>query len=111
MNTQIFHIGQIVHFSEPEVKRGAPRGDHRVERFLPPDSGENQYRVKGTESGRERVAREGQLGGRLEVETLAQSLYEAKNATNVPWAKRDRTIRAPWLKEALHQLSTVTAAI
>lgn len=111
MNSQKFHIGQIVHFSEPEIKRGAPRGDHRVERFLPPDSGENQYRVKATESGRERIAREGQLGGRMLVETLAQSLYEAGNATNVPWAKRDRTVRAPWLKAALHQLSDVTAKV
>ncbi|CAO3428566.1 hypothetical protein [Azospirillum doebereinerae] len=107
MNSQKFHIGQIVHFSEPEVKHGAPRGDHRVERFLPPESGENQYRVKGTETGRERVARESQLGGRMAVESLAQSLYEAENATQVPWATRNRIVRAPWLKAALLQLSTI----
>ncbi|RJF81254.1 hypothetical protein D3877_13755 [Azospirillum cavernae] len=106
MNGQKYHVGQIVHFAEPEVKRGAPRGDHRVERFLPPDAGEYQYRVKGLESGRERVARESQLGGQMAVETLAQSLYEAENATKVPWSQRDRTIRAPWLKEALHQLAS-----
>lgn len=110
MNSQKFHIGQIVHFCDPEVKRGAPRGDHRVERFLPPDSGENQYRVKATETGRERVARESQLGGRMVVEALAQSLYEVENTTNVPWAKRDRTVRAPWLKAALFKLAATENA-
>ncbi len=113
MNSRKFHVGQIVHFSEPEVTGGAPRGDHRVERFQPPDSdepqhrGEHQYRVKATGDGNERLARESQLNGRLVVETLAQSLYEAVNATKVPWARRDRTVRAPWLKAARLQMSDV----
>lgn len=105
MNGPKYHVGQIVHFAEPAVKHGAPPGDHRIERLLPPELGERQYRVKGLDSGRERVARESQLDGQLAVETLAQRLYEAANATNVPWAQRDRTIRSPWLKEALNQLS------
>lgn len=107
MNGPKYHIGQVVHFSAPDVKRGAPRGDHRVERLLPPELGERQYRVKGLDSGRERVARESQLDGQMAVEALAQRLYEAANATNVPWAQRDRTIRAPWLTEALNRLSTL----
>lgn len=69
MNDQKYHIGQIVHFAGWEVKRGAPSGDQRVERLLPRDSGEYQYRIKGMESGRERVVRESQIAGRAAVET------------------------------------------
>ncbi|HYD64639.1 hypothetical protein [Azospirillum sp.] len=105
MNDQKYHVGQIVQFCGWEVKRGAPSGDHRVERLLPPDSGEHQYRVKAVESGRERVVRESQIGGRVAVETLAQSLYEAENATNVPWSQRGRPIRDLWLKEARSRLA------
>jgi len=43
----------------------------------------------------------------MAVEALAQSLYEAENVTQVPWATRNRIVRAPWLKAALLQLSTV----
>lgn len=100
-----YHIGQAVHFSALEVKRGAPGGAFRVERLLPPENGEPQYRVKAVDNGRERVARECQIGGRVVIEALAQSLYEADNVTKVPWARRDRTVREPWLREALAHLA------
>ncbi|HYH20453.1 MAG TPA: hypothetical protein VD995_17745 [Azospirillum sp.] len=105
MNEQKYHVGQIVQFCGWEVKRGAPSGDHRVERLLPANSGEHQYRVKAMDNGRERVVREGQISGRIAVEALAQSLYEADNATNVPWAQRGRPIRDLWLKEARSRLA------
>jgi len=108
MDTPKYHVGQIVHFAAPELKRGAPSGAHRVERLLPADSGGLQYRVKAVDTGRERVAHESQIAGRMAVEALAQSLYEADNPTNVPWARRDRTIRDPWLRKALIHLSDQT---
>ncbi|WP_199229437.1 hypothetical protein [Azospirillum sp. TSO22-1] len=105
MDTPKYHIGQIVYFAAPAVKRGAPSGAHRVERLLPPENDQHQYRLKAVDTGRERVAREDQISGRMTVEALAQRLYEAGNTTNVPWARRDRTVRDPWLREALAHLS------
>lgn len=107
MNDQKYHVGQIVHFCGPEVKRGSPSGDQRIERILPREAGEHQYRVKAMDDGRERVVRENQIAGRAAVELLAQSLYEADNATNVPWSKRDRTIRDLWIKEARGRLDDI----
>jgi hypothetical protein len=108
MGTPQYHVGQIVHFTAPEVKLGAPGGTHRIERLLPSDGGEHQYRLKAVDTGRERIVRESQIGGRMVVEALAQSLYEAGNTTNVPWKQRDRTIRDPWLSKALALLADET---
>ncbi|HYG90620.1 MAG TPA: hypothetical protein VD978_30680 [Azospirillum sp.] len=108
MDIPKYHVGQIVHFAAPEVKRGAPGAAHRVERLLPPDSGEHQYRIKAVDTGRERVAREGQIDGQIAVEALAQSLYEAGNTTNVPWARRDRIVRDAWIRQAHAHLSNET---
>ena len=105
MDAPKYHVGQVVHFAPPEVKRGAPGGAHRIERLLPTDGSEHQYRIKAVDTGRERVVREGQIGGRMAVEALAQSLYEAENTTNVPWARRDRIVRDPWLREAMTHLA------
>ncbi|MGQ9369221.1 hypothetical protein [Azospirillum sp. ST 5-10] len=106
MDVPKYHVGQIVHFAAAEVKRGAPTAAHRVERLLPAESGQRQYRIRAEDTGRERVAQESQIAGRIAIEELAQSLYEAGNTTNVPWSRRDRTIRDPWLRMALAQLST-----
>ena len=105
MDTPKYHIGQIVYFATPALKRGAPSVAHRVERFLPPEDDQRQYRLKAVDSGRERVACENQISGRMTVEALAQSLYEAANTTNVPWARRNQSVRDPWLREALAHLS------
>lgn len=104
MDGQKYHVGQVVHFCGWEVKRGAPSGDHRVERLLPREGSEHQYRVKALDGGRERVVRESQIAGRAAVEALAQSLYEADNATNVPWSGRGRPIRDLWIREARSRL-------
>lgn len=105
MDGQKYHVGQVVHFCGWEVKHGAPSGDHRVERLLPREGSEHQYRVKALGDGRERVVRESQIAGHAVVEALAQSLYEAGNATNVPWSGRGRPIRDLWLKEARSRLA------
>jgi len=108
MDNPKYHVGQIVYFAAAAVELGAPGGAHRVERLLPPADGRQQYRLKVVDTGRERVAREGELSGRITVEALAQRLYEAGNPTNIPWARRDRTVRDPWLREALARLSKGT---
>lgn len=109
MNDPKYHVGQIVYFAAPSVKRGAPNSAHRVERLMPADDGRRhigrQYRLKATDTGRERIAREDELSGRAVVEAQAQSLYEASNPTKVAWANRDRTVRDSWFKEALANLS------
>jgi len=105
MDTPKYHVGQIVYFTAPAVKHGAPSSAHRIERLLPLDDGQRRYRLKAVDTGRERIAREDQLSGRTTVEALAQRLYEAGNTTNVPWARRDRTVRDLWLREALAHLS------
>jgi hypothetical protein len=39
------------------------------------------------------------------VEALAQTLYEATDPGGVPWARRTRIVRDPWLLLAERQLS------
>ncbi|MBP2295031.1 hypothetical protein [Azospirillum rugosum] len=111
MDNPKYHVGQIVYFAATAVEHGAPSGAHRIERLLPSDDGRQQYRLKVVDTGRERVAGEGELSGRITVEALAQDLYEAGNSTNVPWARRGRTVRDPWLKEALARLSKGTGDV
>lgn len=105
MDVPKYHVGQIVFFASAAVEHGAPSCAYRVERLLPPGDGRHQYRLKVVDTGRERVAHEGELSGRITVEALAQNLYEAGNSTSIPWARRDRTVRGAWLKEALARLS------
>ncbi|HEY0835496.1 MAG TPA: hypothetical protein VGE72_16455 [Azospirillum sp.] len=95
-----FHVGQLVHFSQKGLGRTQPHGDFRIERLLPIEQGELQYRIKSVADGRERVVRETELGDQMMIETLAQTLYEADNSTGVPWARRDRTVRDAWLAAA-----------
>ncbi|MFC5355349.1 hypothetical protein [Azospirillum himalayense] len=111
MDSPKYHVGQIVYFASAAVEHGAPSCAHRVERLLPSDDGRQQYRLKVVDTGRERVVREGELSGRITVEALAQRLYEAGNSTSIPWARRDRTVRDPWFREALARLSKGTGDI
>lgn len=109
MNTPKHHVGQIVYFVASAVRRGAPGSAHRVERLMPAEDGrrdiDRQYRLKAVDTGRERIAREDELSGRAVIEALAQSLYEADNPTKISWARRDRTIRDSWFKEAVANLA------
>jgi len=104
MNSHKYHVGQIVHFSRRRLDREAPHGDFRVERLLPAEGGDLQYRVKAIAGGRERVVQECQIGDQFTLEMLAQSLYEAGNVNGVPWVRRDRTVREAWLELARSQL-------
>jgi hypothetical protein len=44
-----------------EPSKAALRGTYRIVRLLPPDANANQYRIKSTVDGHERVVRESQL--------------------------------------------------
>ena len=39
------------------------------------------------------------------VEQLAQSLYEGSDPGGIPWAKRTRMVREPWLEAARLQIA------
>jgi hypothetical protein len=108
MSNHKYHVGQVVHFSRRRMDREAPHGDFRVERLLPAEGGDVQYRVKAVEGGRERVVQEGQISDQLTLEMLAQSLYEAGNVNGVPWARRERTVREAWLEAARSQMEDGT---
>lgn len=56
-----FSVGQTVHFTPGAYDRAAPRGTYKVVRLLPPEARNNQYRIKSTLDGHERVVQEGQL--------------------------------------------------
>jgi len=57
-----FAVGQILLFSPSAVEPVTARGAYSVVRLMPPDNGDNQYRLKSVADGHERVVRESQLG-------------------------------------------------
>jgi hypothetical protein len=42
---------------------------------------------------------------RHSVEELAQALYEGSDPSGIPWVKRGRVVREPWLQVARKQLA------
>jgi hypothetical protein len=94
----------MVRISHERMQRIAPQGDYRIERLLPFEGGEFQYRLKPLGGGPERVVRESQIGDQPSVENLAQSLYESGTASGVPWVRRDRTVRDAWLAVARREI-------
>jgi hypothetical protein len=42
---------------------------------------------------------------RRSVEELAQTLYEGSDPSGIPWVKRGKVIREPWLQVARKQLA------
>lgn len=61
MEDHKFTVGQTVHFTPGALDRAAPRGTYEIVRLLPPSASINQYRIKSTLDGHERVVQEGQL--------------------------------------------------
>lgn len=61
MRDHKFAVGQTVHFTPGALDRAAPRGTYTIVRLLPPEAKNNQYRVKSTADGHERVVKESQL--------------------------------------------------
>ena len=57
-----FAVGQLVEFVSSSVNDAhVPRGPYIVQRCLPSDTGNLQYRLKHTQDGHERVLLESQL--------------------------------------------------
>lgn len=104
-----FHVGQLVHFLQKGLGKTKPLGDFRIERLLPNEGVELQYRIKSIADGRERVVREAELGDQVMIEELAQALYEADNTNGVPWARRNPVIREAWLAAARRQVVNAVA--
>jgi len=60
-----FKIGQIVEFVPNRLdplSRNVPPGNYTIERLLPSDTTNLQYRVKHTVDGHQRVVAESELG-------------------------------------------------
>jgi hypothetical protein len=57
-----FQAGQTVKLLPSSLDHHTPHGLYEVVRILPPDGDDNQYRVKSSSDGHERVVRESQLG-------------------------------------------------
>lgn len=56
-----FTVGQVVDFLPSSLDRNVPRGKYRIERLLPSETRDMQYRVKHAVDGHERVVVESQL--------------------------------------------------
>jgi hypothetical protein len=56
-----FSVGQQVQFLPGPFDHGVPRGAYTVERLLPSETPDLQYRIKHANDGHERVVRESQL--------------------------------------------------
>ena len=67
MNNHKFAVGQAVDFLPGPGDANVPRGKYRVQRLLPSETRDLQYRVKHAVDGHERVVRESQLVGRHDV--------------------------------------------
>lgn len=61
MRTHRFPVGQTVDFTPGIFDRGARGGRYEIVRHLPAEGAENQYRVKSTTDGQERVVKESNL--------------------------------------------------
>ena len=62
MKRHKYSVGEMVHFTPAAFDQGARRGNYRVLRQLPAEGADNQYRIKSSLDGHERVVRESQLG-------------------------------------------------
>ncbi|MEJ0016342.1 MAG: hypothetical protein WDN25_07195 [Acetobacteraceae bacterium] len=61
MSRHKFKIGQTVHLVPNRLERHVPGGAYKIERVLPDEGRDLQYRVKNVQDGHERVVNEAQL--------------------------------------------------
>lgn len=64
MTKHKFAVGQMVDFSPSPADANAPRGKYKVERQMPSETRDLQYRIKNAEDGHERVVPESRLQAR-----------------------------------------------
>ena len=56
-----FKVGQTVHLMPNRLERHVPAGAYTIQRALPDEGRDLQYRVKNVQDGHERVVTEAQL--------------------------------------------------
>jgi hypothetical protein len=56
-----FKVGQTVRMVASRLRSGLPTGSFQIVRLLPEERGTNQYRIKSTIDGQERVVLESEL--------------------------------------------------
>lgn len=61
MSIHKFKVGQLVHYAPGRSSLMASSREYKIIRCLPPENGENQYRIKGISETFERMARENDL--------------------------------------------------
>ncbi len=59
-----YKLGQTVQFIPGRSSMSATSREYKVTRLLPPENGQNQYRIKGISETFERVAKESDLSRR-----------------------------------------------
>ena len=67
MSQHKFAVGQMVDFLPGPGGANVPRGKYKVQRLMPSETRDPQYRVKHAEDGHERVVLESQLVARLGI--------------------------------------------
>jgi len=68
-----FAVGQVVDFVPGPVDGNVPRGKYSIQRQMPSETKDLQYRVKHAPDGHERVVLESQLVARLGILGSARS--------------------------------------
>ena len=61
MTAHKFKVGQLVNYAPGKSSMTASSREYKIIRCLPPEGGENQYRIKGISETFERMAREADL--------------------------------------------------
>jgi len=61
MERHSFSVGERVELSPGRMDGNVPRGAYTVQRLLPNDGADREYRVRNVRDGHERVVRESQL--------------------------------------------------
>ena len=61
MSDHTFKIGQLVRFAPGRSSMAAKSSEYKIVRLLPPEGGQNLYRIKGVAETFERMARESDL--------------------------------------------------
>jgi hypothetical protein len=64
MHSHKFAVGQVVDFLPGPGDANVPRGKYKIQRLLPSETKDLQYRVKHAVDGHERVVPESQLAAR-----------------------------------------------
>jgi hypothetical protein len=71
-----YKIGQLVEFLPRSRDSNIPRGQYKIQRQLPSDSGVLQYRVKHAADGHERVVIETQISATSTPMSERASVFE-----------------------------------